>query len=331
MQKDFPSTAAIRLCIDCQEKKKAENAAKKRQTEKRKRQEERNKFVTVKFPTAQCLRLGPSTRTGDQALAEGGRPLKRVKLILGSHAVTAPKDASTHATAMTVQRLRTADAVVPAAFRDDALVVFPCTAKQFMRGNNFNVSWVLVGSEEVRLKKVFTVPSFKKETGPVVVASKIDLTPWTREDDDAKNAAQSQRGTIESVWRDGERNHAALKALVIARDWEGFLAARGEYVEGRCPASFESFNVRASRRCACESVAVYEDDSIPTPSTRRVSHRLVPRRGHVRARDFGRRGLHGRVQATELRRTTTQKTVRLVGHVGRRSGRCNFAGPPPSR
>ncbi len=297
MQKDIPSTAAIRLCIDCQEKKKAEKAAEKRQTEKRKRQEERNKFVTVDLGTAHCLRLGPSTRTGDLVLAEGGRPLKRVKLILGSRVVTAPPNASTRATATTVLSLRTADAVVPATFRDDALVVIPCTAKQFMRGNNFNVSWVLVGSEEVRLKKVFTVPTFKKETGPVVVASKIDLTPWTREDDDARNAAKSQRGTIESVWRDGELPYAALKVLAIAGNWDCFLAACGQYVEGRRPASFESFNVRASRRCACESVAVYEGASTPTPSTRRVSHRPVPRRGHVRARDFGRRGLHGRGQA----------------------------------
>lgn len=331
MQKDFPSTAAIRVCIDCTEKKKAEDAAEKRQTEKRKRQEERNKFVTVDLGTAQYLRLGPSTRRGDLALAEGGRPLKRVKLILGSQAVTAPKDASTHATAMTVQRLLAAGAVVPDTFAVDALVVIPCTAKQFTRGKSFPVSWVLVGGEEVKLKKNFTVPIFNKETGPVIVASKIDLKPQTREDVDAKNAAHSQRGTVESVWRDGERSYAALKALANAGNWDGLLAACGKYVEGRRPASFESFNVRASRRCACESVAVYEGASTPTPSTRRVSHRPVPRRGHVRARDFGRRGLHGRVQAKELRRTTRPDTVRLVGHVGRRSGRCNFAGPPPSR
>ena len=309
----------------------AEKADERRQAEKRKRQEERNKFVTVKFPTAQCLRLGPSTRTGDEALAEGERPLKRVKLILGSRVVTAPPNASTRATATTVLSLRTADAVVPATFRDDALVVIPCTAKQFTRGNKFTVYYALVGGEEVRLKKEIYVPSFKKETGPVVAANKIDLTLWTSEDTDARNAAVSQKGMVESVWRDGDKRNADLKALVIARDWDGFLVACEAYAAGRRPASFESFNVRVSRRCACESVAVYEGASTPTPSTRRVSHRPVPRRGHVRARDFGRRGLHGRVQAKELRRTTRPDTVRLVGHVGRRFGRCNFAGPPPSR
>ena len=205
MQQTWPSLAKKRLCIDCTEKKKAEYAAEKRQTEKRKRQEEQNKFVTVKFPTAQCLRLGASTRTGDLVLAAGNFSLRRVKLTLGSRAVTAPPDASTHATAMTVQSLLAAGAVVPADFRDDALVLFPCTAKQFTRGKGFPVSWVLVGGEEVRLKKVFNVPSFKKATGPLVEAKKINLTPRTREDMDAKNAAHNQRGTVESVWRDGER------------------------------------------------------------------------------------------------------------------------------
>ena len=331
MQRDIPSIAEKRVCIDCQEKKKAEYAAEQKQEEKRKRQEERNKFVTVDLGTAQYLRLGPVTRTGDRALAEGGRPLKRVKLTSEVIEVTAPKDASTRATAMTVLSLRTADAVVPADFRDDALVLFPCTAKQFTRGQGFPVRWVLVGGEEVQLKKVFTVPSFNKETGPVVVASKINLTLWTSEDDDAKRAANERRGTVDSAWCDGELPYAALKVLAIAGNWDGLLAACGKYVEGRRPASFESFNVRVSRRCACESKAVYEGASTPTPSTRRFSHRPVPRRGHVRARDFGRRGSHGRVQATELRRTTRPDSVRLVGHAGRRSGRCNFAGPPPSR
>ena len=283
MQRSAPSIAEQRLCIDCTEKKMAEKADERRQKAKRKREEERNKFVTVKFPTAQCLRLGPSTRTGDLVLAAGNFSLKRVKLTSEVIEVTAPPDASTHATAMTVLSLRAAGAIVPATFRDDALVLFPCTAKQFTRGKGFPVSWVLVGSEEVRLKKVFNVPRFKKETGPVVVASKINLTLWTSEDNDAENAARSQRGTVESVWRDGDKPNADLKALVIEQDWEGLLRACRKYVEGRRPASFESFNVRASRRCACESVAVYEGASTPTPSTRRVSHRPVPRRGRVRA------------------------------------------------
>ena len=289
MQQPFPSLAALRQCFDCQEKQKAESAAERGRKEKRKRQEERNKFVTVDLGTAPpYLRLGPSMRTDDQALAEGGRALKCVKLMVGGHAVTAPKDASTRATAMTVLSLRTAGAIVPADFRDDALVLFPCTAKQFtvyerQRGKGFTVHWVLVGGEEVRLKNNFTVPIFNKETGPLVEASKIDLTLQTREDVDARNAAQSQRGTVESKWRDGERSYAALKALANAGNWDGLLAACGKYVEGRRPASFESFNVRVSRRCACESKAVYEGASTPTPSTRRVSHRPVPRRGRVRA------------------------------------------------
>ena len=150
MQQDIPSIATKRLCIDCQEKKKAEMAAEKRRNEKRKRQEEQNKFVTVEFPTAQYLRLGPSTRTGDQVLAKGERPLKRVKLIVDGRAVTAPKDASTRATAMTVLSLRNAGAVVPDTFDVGALVVFPCTAEQFTRGKQITVNYALVGGEEGR-------------------------------------------------------------------------------------------------------------------------------------------------------------------------------------
>ena len=247
MQRDIPCVAEKRLCVDCREKNKAKRADERRQNEKRKRQETKNKFVTVEFPTAQYLRLGPSTRTGDQALAEGGRPLKRVKLTSEVIEVTAPKDASTRATAMTVLGLRTADAVVPAAFRDDALVLFPCGAKQFTRGNKFSVSWALVDGEEVRLKTQFWVTEFDKDNTPVVEASELDLTLWESEDDDAMKAANERRGTVERVWLDGERNHAALKALAIAGNWDEFLAACGEYVEGRRPASFESFNVRVSR------------------------------------------------------------------------------------